>query len=179
MSRLATALLLLALAAGCAPVDPASSDETPAPVDISLETSDGSDLESSFGPVPRSDAGSDAECSAPRWLGGASGLQVGDQVELDDGRVHVAVLDLVDSRCPKGAVCVWAGRVELDVRVRGGGLVGEFRLASDGPGIQIGDQELRLDEVTRLGPSDHGRAAPREITLGLYGDEPTTCTVVS
>ncbi len=156
MPRLAT-LVLLVLAAGCAPA------------------------ESTFleGSAPWTDVPEAAlECTTPQWSQGLSGLTVGDKVTFDAGRIAVLIEDLQDSRCPEDAVCIWAGRVDLALQVRVRGIFSEHEVSTDARDLDLGERMLRLEDVTRGGKWSHGRAAPPEITLGLTSQAPVSCPVV-
>ena len=72
----------------------------------------------------------------------ASEAKLGQTVNLGGPMVTpLAVLE--DSRCPKEARCIWAGRVRLSVRVATGAGSAVRELASDKP-LQVADGQLLL-----------------------------------
>ncbi len=156
MSRFAP-LVLLVLAVGCAPTESTF-------------------LESSAPWTDVPDVA--AECTAPQWSQGLSGLVVGDKVTFDAGRIVVLIEDLEDGRCPEDAVCVWAGRVDVALQVRVQGAYSEHEVSTDARDLPLGEHMLRLEDVTRGGKVNHGRAAPPASTLGLYTHAPAVCPVV-
>ena len=72
----------------------------------------------------------------------ATEAKLGQTVNLGGPMVTpLAVLE--DSRCPKEARCIWAGRVRLSVRVTTGAGSAVRELASDKP-LQVADGQLVL-----------------------------------
>ena len=73
---------------------------------------------------------------------GSTEAKLGQTVNLGWSKVTpLAVLE--DSRCPKEARCIWAGRVRLSVRLTTGAGSSVRELASD-KSLQVADRQLVL-----------------------------------
>jgi hypothetical protein len=73
------------------------------------------------------------------------GVRLGETVRVD-GPTVTPLSVLEDSRCPKGATCIWAGRVRLSVRVDLGSGSDEHELTLGAP-VHVADGELELTRV--------------------------------
>ena len=81
-------------------------------------------------------------------------LRVGESVRSDDGVLQIGFVGVaVDSRCPKGEQCIWAGSATIRVWLQQAGgprLTRELHTASKAPQVEkLSGMDLRL---VRLDP---------------------------
>lgn len=91
---------------------------------------------------------------------GSTELRLGQRADLG-GPTVTPLKVLEDSRCPKEARCVWAGRVRLEVRIELGSGTAVRELASDKP-LPVADGQLEL--LGTMPP----KSTQREIAPGDY-----------
>jgi hypothetical protein len=84
-------------------------------------------------------------------------LGLGEVVELAPGEAAKLLAESLvvtfvgvdfDSRCPRGAVCVWVGEASVLADVRSGGTVSRHRISTREPWLDIGDgRRIAVDRV--------------------------------
>jgi len=84
-------------------------------------------------PTPLPTSGSTPSGEVRGLLGEEFLLHIGQTALIAEENLKVEFVRIVeDSRCPKGVVCVWAGRVMAEVRISAGGATDGLALAETG-----------------------------------------------
>jgi hypothetical protein len=96
-------------------------------------------------------------------IGKEESFQVNQLYTSDDGQYTLKIIDVSDSRCPKGVYCFWGGEITIKGEMAGNGSKSSFEIhsvvskANKQPEeftIQIVDAKPHPNQVTESKPED-------------------------
>jgi len=119
-------------------------------------------------PIESAEPNRETSDSVSTELGQPFQVRIGESATIN-GLVITFVAVSEDSRCPRGAECIWAGRVKVMVQVqKDGELLGEFEL-TDGEmtGGDVGEVQVTGFVVRLLGVTPYPKVG-EEIGAGEY-----------
>ena len=90
-----------------------------------------------------------AGCSQTAGIGEEFSLSIGQSIEIDGKDLKITFTEVSgDSRCPTGVVCIWAGKVDVKIKVESP-VPGTITLSTyDNPVDTVGNYSFKITDVS-------------------------------